>query len=61
MNKTLLLGYGNPDREDDGVAWHVLSRVFRALGRAPCRTWMKASNLTEAIPIFFSCSSSPPS
>lgn len=24
MKKTLLLGYGNPDRQDDGVAWHVL-------------------------------------
>jgi hydrogenase maturation protease len=35
LNKTLLLGYGNPDREDDGVGWHVLSRVYRALGRSP--------------------------
>ena len=24
MNQTLVLGYGNPDRQDDGVAWHVL-------------------------------------
>jgi hydrogenase maturation protease len=24
LNKTLLIGYGNPDRQDDGVAWHVL-------------------------------------
>jgi hydrogenase maturation protease len=23
----LCLGYGNPDREDDGVAWHILSRL----------------------------------
>jgi len=22
--KTLILGYGNPDRQDDGVAWHIL-------------------------------------
>jgi hydrogenase maturation protease len=29
----LLLGYGNLDREDDGVAWHVLSRLARRLGR----------------------------
>jgi hydrogenase maturation protease len=21
---TLIVGYGNPDREDDGVAWHIL-------------------------------------
>ncbi|MBE0687420.1 MAG: hypothetical protein IH585_15635 [Anaerolineaceae bacterium] len=25
--KTLLIGYGNPDREDDGVAWHILREV----------------------------------
>jgi hydrogenase maturation protease len=24
LNRTLLIGYGNPDREDDGVAWHIL-------------------------------------
>ncbi len=25
--KTLIIGYGNPDREDDGVAWHILRGV----------------------------------
>ena len=24
MNQILVLGYGNPDRQDDGVAWHIL-------------------------------------
>ena len=24
MNQKLVIGYGNPDRQDDGVAWHVL-------------------------------------
>ena len=33
MKKTLILGYGNPDRQDDGVAWHVLAAVAQALGR----------------------------
>lgn len=23
----LILGYGNPDREDDGVAWHILQKL----------------------------------
>ncbi|HTX89730.1 MAG TPA: hydrogenase maturation protease [Anaerolineales bacterium] len=27
MNKILLIGYGNPDRQDDGVAWHVLHEL----------------------------------
>jgi hydrogenase maturation protease len=29
MKKTLLIGYGNPDRGDDGVAWHFLNRVLK--------------------------------
>ena len=32
MRDTLVLGYGNVDRMDDGVAWHVLSALARALG-----------------------------
>ncbi len=27
--KTLIIGYGNPDREDDGVAWHILKGLAR--------------------------------
>ena len=33
MNKTLILGYGNPDRQDDGVAWHILSMLGKKYGR----------------------------
>jgi hydrogenase maturation protease len=33
MLKTLIVGYGNADREDDGAAWHVLSGVSLRLGR----------------------------
>ena len=32
MNRTLLIGYGNPDREDDGVAWHILRAIVIKLG-----------------------------
>lgn len=32
MNPTLVLGYGNPDRQDDGVAWHVLHALALRLG-----------------------------
>ena len=31
-NHTLLIGYGNPDREDDGVAWHILRALTVKLG-----------------------------
>jgi hydrogenase maturation protease len=31
--RTLILGYGNADRQDDGVAWHVLAALRRWLGK----------------------------
>ncbi len=33
MSKILIIGYGNADREDDGVAWHILDRLAERLGR----------------------------
>lgn len=30
--KTLIFGYGNADRQDDGVAWHVLRAVMQHYG-----------------------------
>jgi len=35
VGKTLVVGYGNLDREDDGVAWHVLVRLAEGLGLPP--------------------------
>ncbi|MEN4042894.1 MAG: hydrogenase maturation protease [Anaerolineaceae bacterium] len=32
MSNTIIIGYGNPDREDDGVAWHILSELSSRLG-----------------------------
>jgi hydrogenase maturation protease len=32
LRKLLILGYGNPDREDDGVAWHLLRALTLKLG-----------------------------
>ncbi len=32
MSHTLILGFGNVDRQDDGVAWHVLARLYERLG-----------------------------
>lgn len=33
MANILIIGYGNPDREDDGIAWHLLRRLAEHLGR----------------------------
>jgi len=30
---TLIIGFGNPDRQDDGVAWHILAMLEKKLGR----------------------------
>jgi hydrogenase maturation protease len=35
LKKLLLIGYGNPDREDDGVAWHILRALTIKLGLLP--------------------------
>jgi len=32
LKKSLIIGYGNPDREDDGVAWHILRALTTKLG-----------------------------
>jgi hydrogenase maturation protease len=32
VKKALIIGYGNPDREDDGVAWHILGALTLKLG-----------------------------
>jgi Ni,Fe-hydrogenase maturation factor len=36
---TLFIGYGNPDRQDDGVAWHVLAGIAQKLGRKVPAVW----------------------
>jgi len=33
MLRTIILGYGNPDRQDDGAAWHILRKLADHLGR----------------------------
>ena len=32
MKKTIIVGYGNPDRQDDGAAWHVLREAAPGFG-----------------------------
>jgi hydrogenase maturation protease len=33
MKPTIIIGYGNVDRQDDGAAWHVLAQLAQKLGR----------------------------
>jgi hydrogenase maturation protease len=39
LRRLLLLGYGNPDREDDGVAWHILRALTIKLGLIPTESY----------------------
>lgn len=32
MKSIIFIGYGNPDRGDDGVAWHLLNKVLTHTG-----------------------------
>lgn len=34
-NKTLIIGYGNRDREDDGAGWHILAAIAHRMGLEP--------------------------
>lgn len=51
MKKLLILGYGNPDREDDGVAWHILRALTIRLGLIPPESYEE--EFPELAPIDF--------
>ena len=53
MKRTLILGYGNFDRQDDGVAWHVLAAVAGRLGCAVPLSPDDEFPLNEGAPDFF--------
>jgi hydrogenase maturation protease len=38
LSKSLVIGYGNPDREDDGVAWHIVRKLAVQFGRLEAGT-----------------------
>lgn len=55
MRKRLLLfGYGNPDRGDDGAAYHILSQIFLLYGIADADLFSAdVINLYEGVDILF--------
>ena len=42
----LVLGYGNVDRQDDGVAWHTISQMISLLGFPPPAPFEELSPVT---------------
>lgn len=49
----MLIGYGNPDREDDGVAWHILRALTIKLGLAAPESYEDEFPLFESIEFSF--------
>jgi hydrogenase maturation protease len=43
--KTIILGFGNPDRGDDGVAWHVLAGIANRFGQPLSNENMEAGSV----------------
>ena len=48
MKTKLFVGYGNPDRGDDGVAWHLLNAVLSFTGC--CENDLFSSEIIHAAP-----------
>lgn len=50
IDSTLFIGYGNPHRQDDGVAWHILAGLSQKLGRKVPEFWDEPFPLGEDFP-----------
>ena len=59
MNQTLVLGYGNPDRQDDGVAWHVLQALANRLGLSAPDSYEDAFPANERLDFAFTLQLTP--
>ncbi len=57
--KTLFIGYGNPDRQDDGVAWHVLTGIANQLGFETSDSWEDPLPSTPEIDFNFNLQLTP--
>jgi hydrogenase maturation protease len=53
MTSVLVIGYGNPDRQDDGVAWHILNQVSARLGIAIEEESLSSSTANQPVRLLF--------
>ena len=55
MQKTLILGFGNPDRGDDGVAWYILSKIANHFNKSLSEEQIECCmvELNDAIHLWF--------
>lgn len=47
---TIFIGYGNPDRQDDGVAWHILANLAQKLGKPVPTSWEEPFEIGKEYP-----------
>jgi hydrogenase maturation protease len=59
LNQTLVLGYGNPDRQDDGVAWHVLLALALQLNLPVPDSYEEEFPLNEKLDFAFTLQLTP--
>jgi hydrogenase maturation protease len=59
LRKLLILGYGNPDREDDGIAWHILCALTVKLGLVPPESYEDEFPASEFIDFDFQLQLTP--
>lgn len=51
--KILFIGYGNPDRQDDGVAWHILCGLAEKFSRPVPQDFQEGFPEDDENPKFF--------
>ena len=59
MNRILVIGYGNPDRQDDGVAWHILCALAQKLGYPAPSTYEDEFVANDGLDFAFSLQLTP--
>jgi hydrogenase maturation protease len=59
LKRILILGYGNPDREDDGVAWHILRALAINLGLPAPASYEDEFPISDKLDFSFSLQLTP--
>jgi hydrogenase maturation protease len=59
LNRILVIGYGNPDRQDDGVAWHILCALSTKLGLPAPSTYEDEFPVNDGLDFAFSLQLTP--
>jgi hydrogenase maturation protease len=59
LKNTILIGYGNPDRQDDGLAWHILHALAVKLGLPVPDSYEEEFPLNEKLDILFTLQLTP--